>query len=200
MTHLNFILDRVSAALSIEPPGANPHHQLILDVAWSCWEMDDELDELIGDYSEGVSAIEKPERFASLLVERLKYEAELNQLLSMPCCSPAAGEDGPPGPAEDAEAGCCASQPQTIVHYCLDAFAAAGDPDVMSAADLSRALRSRPDVADAGWPDNYLSPVHLAQMLGGYDVRLCDATGHDGRPSKGYRRSDLVAALPDCSC
>ncbi|KPC62642.1 hypothetical protein [Streptomyces chattanoogensis] len=199
MTHLPFILDRVSAALSIEPPRANPHHQLILDVAWSCWEMDEELDELIGDYTEGVSAIEKPERFASLLVERLKYEAELNQLLSMPCCRAAAGENGPSGTAEDDEAGCCASQPRTIVHYCLDAFAAADDPDVMSAADLSRALRSGPDVADTGWPDNYLSPVHLAQLLGGYGIRLCDATVNERR-CKAYRRIDLLAALPGCSC
>jgi hypothetical protein len=198
LTHLLFILDRVTNALAVEPPQANQQHLLILDVARNCQELDEELDALVGDHADGVLAIEQPDLFARLLAERLALEVELTRLVSQPCCCAATAGDDETDDTENDDVLYCPSRPKTIVHACLDVFAAIGDPDAMASADLVNCLRDLPGVAEERWPYADLTQARLAKLLAPYKVRTRDTTVTNGRCCKAYRRQDLLAARPAC--
>lgn len=191
MTRPPFIFDRVAEVLAVEPPLANPHHLMILDIARDCQDLDEELDALVGDRADGVLAIERPDLFARQLAERLRLEVELTRLLSQACCcGPASGatieaeEDAPPH---------CRNRPETILHACLDAFAAAGDPPSLSAEDLVASLSDLSGGDGARGPYAGLTEIRLAKLLALNNVYACAMD--DDRKVKGYRRSAVLLAL-----
>ncbi|MET9812374.1 DUF3631 domain-containing protein [Streptomyces sp. NPDC006355] len=211
MTQFPTLIDQVATAV-LAPVAAteNPHHRAILDVFTEVQDLDRQLAALSGDkLPDGVSVAEQLEKLTDVLVERMAAGAELGALLSTPCCCAAAPEDDEEDDTKDAQdAGededddflSCPSRPKTIVHACLDVFAAVGDPDTMACADLVLCLRDLPGVAEGRWPYADLTQVRLAQLLAPYGVRPRDTTAHDGRRYKAYRRTDLLDARAGCSC
>ncbi|MDX2515921.1 hypothetical protein [Streptomyces stelliscabiei] len=197
MTRLPFILDRVSDVLAVEPPKANQHHLLILDIAEMCHDLDEQLDALVGDHADGVLAIAEPKRFTRLLAERLSLEVQLTQAVSQSCCcaTETASTDNPEDNAEGEPGG--PGRPETIVHACLDAFAAAGDPPALLAADIVDHLRALPGSAEGPNPYVHLTQGHLGRLLAVHTVHPCSLS--DGR-GKGYRRSALTIALYGYPC
>ncbi|WP_217570572.1 hypothetical protein [Streptomyces sp. GbtcB7] len=190
MTRLPFIFDRVAEVLAVEPPRANPHHLMILDIAGDCHDLDQELDSLVGDHADGVFAIERPELFARQLAERLRLEVELTRLVSQTCCcAPASGATE----AEDDAPLHCRSRPETILHACLDAFAAAGDPPALSAEALVDVLGDLSGGIDGRGPYAGLTEVRLAKFLALNNVYACAMD--DDREVKGYRRGAVQFAL-----
>ncbi|PJN30980.1 hypothetical protein CG747_45245 [Streptomyces sp. CB02959] len=185
----------MSEALSVEPAQAIQHHLLIAEVVQSCQDLDQQLDALVGDCADSIEAIDQPDLFTRLLLERLRLEQELNRLLCMPCGSFDVVAEGETEPTEDNDVLRC---PSRLVHACLDAFAAAGDPPAMSSADLVDSLRSLPGVAREQGPYAGLTHIRLAQLLAYYNVHPCIMPG--GADGKGYRRSVLLAALQGCVC
>ncbi|MFI6012501.1 DUF3631 domain-containing protein [Streptomyces sp. NPDC051243] len=167
-----------------------------------------QLDEQVLAVTRGESAScladthEQLERLTDLLGVRMLAGAQLSRLLSTECCCRAA-DDGEEENAEDAEGApdgrSCPATVHTIVHACLDVFAADGDPDAMSSADLTHRLRQLPGMAEDRWSYAELTPQRLSQLLARYGVRPRNVR-FGSRQLKGYLRSSLQAALPDCSC
>ncbi|MET8683670.1 DUF3631 domain-containing protein [Streptomyces sp. NPDC004732] len=94
----------------------------------------------------------------------------------------------------------CPSRPQTIVHACLTVFEDEGAPEYVSTAELVKRLRDLPGQADGRWSYADLTPLRLGLLLRGYGVQPCKPRAADGSRYRAYRRSDLLAARPSCSC
>jgi hypothetical protein len=94
----------------------------------------------------------------------------------------------------------CPSRPRTIVHACLDIFDVLGAAEYVSTAELVARLRELPGDAEERWSYADLTPVRLAQLLRPYGVRPRKPRNVDGSRYRAYRRGDLLAARPDCSC
>ncbi|MFE9601556.1 DUF3631 domain-containing protein [Streptomyces hokutonensis] len=94
----------------------------------------------------------------------------------------------------------CPSRPWTIVHACLDIFDAVGAARYVSAAELVARLRELPGEAEGRWRYADLTPVRLALLLRPYGVQSRKPRNADGSRYRAYRRDDLHAARPDCSC
>ena len=198
-------LDGLTAAIAgLEIPQANPHHRAILETHRRVQQLDEQL--LAVTRGEPVGSLadthEQLERLTDLLGVRMLAGAQLSRLLSTECCCRAT-DDGEEENAEDAEGApdgrSCPAAVHTIVHVCLDVFAADGDPDAMSSADLAHRLRQLSGMAEDRWSYAELTPLHLSQLLARYGVRSRNVR-FGSRQLKGYLRSSLQAALPDCSC
>lgn len=195
-------LDDLTAAIAgLELPQENPCHRAILDTYLRVQQLDErllagaggELADYVGD------AHQQLEQLTDLLALRVRAGAELAHLLSGTCCCSADDEDEEEAAGDEPDCRPCPAAPHTIVHACLDAFAAAGDPDTMSSADLTNRLRQLPGRAEDRWSYAELTPLRLSRLLAPYGARprnVCFAT----HQLKGYLRSSLQAALPDCSC
>ncbi|CCK32056.1 hypothetical protein BN159_7677 [Streptomyces davaonensis JCM 4913] len=94
----------------------------------------------------------------------------------------------------------CPSGPQTIVHACLAVFDDEGAPEYVSAAELVERLRDLPGQAEGRWSYADLTPLRLGLLLRGYGVQPCNPRAADGSRYRAYRRADLLAARPNCSC
>ncbi|MFJ2812207.1 DUF3631 domain-containing protein [Streptomyces sp. NPDC087294] len=94
----------------------------------------------------------------------------------------------------------CPSSPQTIVHGCLAVFDDEGAPDYVSTAELVERLRGLPGQAEGRWSYADLTPLRLGLLLRGYGVQPCKPRAADGSRYRAYRRADLLAARPTCSC
>ncbi|MCG7207320.1 DUF3631 domain-containing protein [Streptomyces arenae] len=94
----------------------------------------------------------------------------------------------------------CPSSPQTIVHACLAVFDDEGAPDYVSTAELVQRLRGLPGQAEGRWSYADLTPLRLGLLLRGYGVQPCKPRAADGSRYRAYRRADLLAARPTCSC
>ncbi|WP_405626008.1 DUF3631 domain-containing protein [Streptomyces sp. NBC_01396] len=94
----------------------------------------------------------------------------------------------------------CPSRPRTIVHACLDIFDVLGAAEYVSTAELVGRLRELPGEADGRWRYADLTAVRLALLLRPYGVQSRKPRNVDGSRYRAYRRGDLVAARPDCSC
>ncbi|WP_330324650.1 DUF3631 domain-containing protein [Streptomyces pseudovenezuelae] len=94
----------------------------------------------------------------------------------------------------------CPSRPRTIVHACLDIFDLLGAAQYVSTAELVARLRELPGEADGRWRYADLTPVRLALLLRPYGVQSRKPRNVDGSRYRAYRRGDLQAARPDCSC
>ncbi|MFD9441222.1 DUF3631 domain-containing protein [Streptomyces sp. NPDC060006] len=91
----------------------------------------------------------------------------------------------------------CPSRQRTIVHACLDVLGAA---EYASTAELVTRLRALPGEADGRWRYADLTPVRLALLLRPYGVQSRKPRNVDGSRYRAYRRGDLQAARPACSC
>ncbi|MER5442566.1 DUF3631 domain-containing protein [Streptomyces sp. NPDC002790] len=94
----------------------------------------------------------------------------------------------------------CPSRPQTIVHACLAVFDDEGAPEYVSTAELVERLRDLPGQAEGRWNYADLTPLRLGLLLRGYGVQPCKPRAADGSRYRAYRRADLLAARPNCSC
>ncbi|MDT0568575.1 DUF3631 domain-containing protein [Streptomyces sp. DSM 3412] len=94
----------------------------------------------------------------------------------------------------------CPSRPRTIVHACLDIFDVLGAAEYVSTAELVTRLRELPGEAEGRWRYADLTPVRLALLLRPYGVQSRKPRNVDGSRHRAYRRGDLQAARPDCSC
>ncbi|AJE81682.1 hypothetical protein SLNWT_1306 [Streptomyces albus] len=94
----------------------------------------------------------------------------------------------------------CPSRPQTIVHACLAVFDDEGAPEYVSTAELVERLRDLPGQAEERWSYADLTPLRLGLLLRGYGVQPCKPRAADGSRYRAYRRADLLAARPNCSC
>ncbi|MFJ9085784.1 DUF3631 domain-containing protein [Streptomyces sp. NPDC102384] len=94
----------------------------------------------------------------------------------------------------------CPSSPQTIVHACLAVFDDEGAPEYVSTGELVERLRDLPGQADGRWPYADLTPLRLGLLLRGYGVQARKPRAADGSRFRAYRRADLLAARPSCSC
>ncbi|MFD7017530.1 DUF3631 domain-containing protein [Streptomyces sp. NPDC059928] len=94
----------------------------------------------------------------------------------------------------------CPSRPQTIVHACLTVFDDEGAPEYVSTAELVERLRGLPGQADERWRYADLTPLRLGLLLRAYGVQSRKPRAADGSRYRAYRRADLLAARPDCSC
>ncbi|NNN35486.1 DUF3631 domain-containing protein [Streptomyces sp. S3(2020)] len=94
----------------------------------------------------------------------------------------------------------CPSSPQTIVHACLTVFEDEGAPAYVSTAELVERLRDLPGQAEGRWSYADLTPLRLGLLLRGYGVQPCKPRAADGSRYRAYRRADLLAARPNCSC
>ncbi|MFD4476456.1 DUF3631 domain-containing protein [Streptomyces sp. NPDC058471] len=202
-THFPSGLDDLTAAIAgLELPQENPHHRAIVDTYRRVQQMDAQLLAVTGGGPIGcrADAHEQLEQLTDALILRVLAGAELTRLLSIQCCCAPVVGDGEADTAED-EADCrsCPYAEQTIVHACLDAFAADGDPDAMSSADLADRLRQVPGMAEGRWSCAELTPLRLSRLLAPYGARPRNVRFGTGQ-LKGYLRSSLEAALPDCSC
>lgn len=115
------------------------------------------------------------------------------------------GPDDPDGFDDLHEATCeefltCPSRPRTIVHACLDVFDVLGAAEYVSTAELVTRLRELPGEAEGRWRYADLTPVRLALLLRPYGVQSRKPRSVDGSRYRAYRRGDLQAARPDCSC
>lgn len=192
MINLPSVLSRLTNAVSAEPSGATSQHMTIHDVALYCWELDEELDQLVTDPADGPTAVTQPERFTRLLLDRLRAEEALNALLTNPCCPSAEdAEGGGLDSAEQSESD--ATQPATLVDVCLEAFRDAGLPATMSSADLVSRLRERPGMAGGRWLYAELTPLRLSRILAPYGVRPRTIRFPE-QQLKGYFRSAFTAA------
>ncbi|MEU4347062.1 DUF3631 domain-containing protein [Streptomyces sp. NPDC023838] len=202
-THFSSGLDDLTAALTgFEIPQENPHHRAIVDTYRRVQQLNAQLLTVAGDGPTGCLADthEQLEQLSDVLILRVLAGAELTRLLSIPCC-PHTGNDSEQDAAQ-AEADCrsCPQAEHTIVHACLDVFAAHSDPDAMSSADLTDRLRELPGMAEGRWSYAELTPHRLGRLLAPYGARSCNIRVGPSYQLKGYLRSSLQAALPDCSC
>ncbi|WP_254647161.1 DUF3631 domain-containing protein [Streptomyces sp. GbtcB6] len=94
----------------------------------------------------------------------------------------------------------CPSRPRTIVHACLDIFDTLGAAQYISTTELVARLRTLPGEAEGRWRYADLTPIRLALLLGPYGVQARKPRTPDGSRYRAYRRDDLQAARPDCSC
>lgn len=94
----------------------------------------------------------------------------------------------------------CPSRPQAIVHACLTVFDDEGAPEHVSTAELVERLRDLPGQADGRWRYADLTPLRLGLLLRGYGVQSRKPRAADGSRYRTYRRADLLAARPNCSC
>ncbi|MEU8784853.1 DUF3631 domain-containing protein [Streptomyces sp. NPDC048637] len=94
----------------------------------------------------------------------------------------------------------CPSRPKTIIHACLDAFDTLGAADYVSTAELASSLRELPGEAEGRWRYADLTAIRLALLLRPYGVQPRKPRAADGSRYRAYRRSDLLAARPNCSC
>ncbi|MGW2858279.1 DUF3631 domain-containing protein [Streptomyces sp. NPDC001205] len=200
-THFPSGLDDLTAALAgLDVPQENPHHRALVDTWRRVQQLDAQLLAVAGGEPTGclADAHEELEQLTDILILRVLAGAELTHLLSIPCCGPHA--DGEADTTED-EADCrsCPYAEHTIVHACLDAFAADGDPAAMSSADLAGRLRQLPGRVEDRWSYAELTPLRLSHLLAPYGVRPRTIRFGTGQ-LKGYPRNSLEAALPDCSC
>ncbi|MYT96594.1 MULTISPECIES: DUF3631 domain-containing protein [unclassified Streptomyces] len=202
-THFPSGLDDLTAALAdFDTPQENPHHRAILDAYRRVQQLDAQLLAVAGGGPTGclADAHEQLEQLTDVLILRVLAGAELTRLLSTKCCCSHAADEGEADTAED-EAGCrsCPAAEHTIVHACLDAFAADGDPAAMSSADLTDRLRQLPGMAEDRWSYAELSPLRLSRLLAPYGARPRNVR-FGTYQLKGYLRSSLMAALPECAC
>ncbi|MEV7196924.1 DUF3631 domain-containing protein [Streptomyces sp. NPDC093510] len=209
-THSPSGLDDLTAALAgLGISQENPHHRAILDAHCRVQQLDAQLLAMAGDRPTVcfADAHEQLEQLTDLLILRLLAGAELTLLLSTPCCCSPASDEGEADTAEDevdtaeGEADCrsCPVAEHTIVHACLDAFAADGDPAAMSSAALTDRLRHLPGMAEDRWSYAELTPHRLGRLLAPYGARPRNVR-FGTYQLKGYLRSSLQAALPVCSC
>jgi hypothetical protein len=70
----------------------------------------------------------------------------------------------------------------------------------MSSADLTDRLRQLPGMAEGRWSYAELTPHRLGRLLAPYGARSRNIRVGPSYQLKGYLRSSLQAALPDCSC
>ncbi|WP_329343703.1 DUF3631 domain-containing protein [Streptomyces sp. NBC_01352] len=94
----------------------------------------------------------------------------------------------------------CPCRPRTIVHARLDIVDVLGAAEYVSTAELVTRLRELPGEADGRWRYADLTPVRLALLLRPYGVQSRKPRNVDGSRYRAYRRGDLQAARPDCSC
>ncbi|WP_405729246.1 DUF3631 domain-containing protein [Streptomyces sp. NBC_00028] len=94
----------------------------------------------------------------------------------------------------------CPSSPQTIVRACLTVFEDEGGPEYVSTAELVERLRDLPGQAEERWSYADLTPLRLGLLLRGYGVQPCKPRAADGSRYRAYRRADLLAVRPMCSC
>lgn len=202
-THFPSGLDDLTAALAgFGTPQENPHHRAILDAYRRVQQMDAQFLAVAGGGAAGcfAGAHERLEELTDVLFLRVLAGAELTRLLSIPCCCSHAGGDGDEDTAKDAvDCRSCPAAEHTIVHACLDVFAADGDPAAMSSADLIDRLRQMSGLAEGRWSYAELTPLRLSRLLAPYGARPRNVR-FGAHQLKGYLRSSLTAALPDCSC
>lgn len=192
MTHLAFVLSRLANAVSAEPARAVPQHLTILDAALYCWELDEDLDQLVTDPADGSTAVQEPERFTRLLLDRLRAEKDLSTLLTTPCCAPGPeGDVKGPGHADRSSSG--VPNPGNVVDACLQAFRDAGLPATMSSAELVSRLRARPGLAGNRWQYAELTPIRLSRILAPHGVRPRTIRFPE-RQLKGYLRTSFPEA------
>ncbi|MEU6148040.1 DUF3631 domain-containing protein [Streptomyces sp. NPDC047081] len=94
----------------------------------------------------------------------------------------------------------CPRKPRAIVQACLDIFDDLGAVQYVSTAELVARLRALPGEAEGRRCYADLTPVRLALLLRPYGVQSRKPRTVDGSRYRAYRRSDLQAARPDCSC
>ncbi|MGP9017620.1 DUF3631 domain-containing protein [Streptomyces sp. BR1] len=199
-THFPSGLDDLTAALTgFDIPQENPHHRAIVDTHRRVQQLDARLLAVAGGEPTGRLADtgEQLEQLTDLLILRVLAGAELTRLLSTACCCAPVGEQDAAYKAADCRS--CPQAAHTIVHACLDAFAAAGDPAAMSSAELTDHLRQLPGTAEDRWAYAELTPKRLGYLLTPYGARSRNIR-FGACQLKGYLRSSLTAALPDCSC
>ncbi|MBM7167066.1 DUF3631 domain-containing protein [Streptomyces sp. G44] len=202
-THFPSGLDNLTAALAeLDTPQENPHHRAIVDTYRRVQQLDVQLLAVAGGEPTGCLADthDQLEQLTDALILRLLAGAELTRLLSIQSCCAAVGGDGEADTAEDkADCRSCPDTEHTIVHACLDVFAADGNPDAMSSADLTDRLRQFPGMAESRWSYAELTPLRLSRLLATYGARPRNIR-FGTHQLKGYLRSSLEAALPGCSC
>lgn len=203
-THFPSGLDDLTAALTgLDTPQENPHHRAIVDTYRRVQQLDAQLLAVAGGEPTGclADAHEQLEQLTDVLILRVLAGSELTRLLSTQSCCPHADGDAEADTTED-EADCrsCPHAEHTIVHACLDVFAAHGDPDAMSSADLTDRLRRLPGMAEGRWSYAELTPLRLGRLLAPYGTRPRNIRVSTSYQLKGYLRSSLEAALPGCSC
>ncbi|MET9185108.1 DUF3631 domain-containing protein [Streptomyces tendae] len=229
MTQFPTLIDQVAAAV-LAPAQAieNPHHRAILDTFVEIQELDRQLADLAEADLPAISPTEQLNTLTDLLVERMAAGAALSALLSTSCCCAAAyspeyeplddeepdfGPDfeelydfeDPTGLDDFHDGACeeflsCPNRPQTIVHACLAVFNDEGAPEYVSTAELVERLRDLPGQAEERWSYADLTPLRLGLLLRGYGVQPCKPRAADGSRYRAYRRADLLAARPNCSC
>lgn len=227
MTLFPTLIDQVATAvLAPAPVTENPHHRAILDVFVEIQDLDRQLAVLSGEERpDGVSATEQLEKLTDVLIERMAAGAELSALLSTSCCCAAAYEPAPEAdyaPVDEQEPDfepdfedyepdfeelapeedflSCPSWPKTIVHACLDVFDALAAREYVGTTDLVTHLRTLPGEAEGRWRYADLTPIRLALLLRPYGVQPRKPRAADGSRYRAYRREDLLAARPNCSC
>ncbi|MFF5303299.1 DUF3631 domain-containing protein [Streptomyces sp. NPDC013161] len=89
------------------------------------------------------------------------------------------------------------------MHACLTVFEDEGAPEYLSTAELVERLRDLPGQAEGRWSYVGLTPLRLGLLLSGYGVqprKPRKPRAADGSCYRAYRRADLLAARPNCSC
>ncbi|MFI2204808.1 DUF3631 domain-containing protein [Streptomyces sp. NPDC020192] len=100
----------------------------------------------------------------------------------------------PPVPEEDVVSR--PDRPKSIVHACLQVFDALAGAEHVATADLVAHLRDLPGEGEGQQPYADITPHRLARLLAPHGVRPRKPRTTDGSRSRGYRRSDLLAAPP----
>ncbi|MDX3854914.1 DUF3631 domain-containing protein [Streptomyces sp. AK02-01A] len=182
----------------VEPVEENPHHRAILDRFLELRDLDRRLLDFAADRGPNeLSAAELLDQLTALLVERMAVGHVLTRLMSTDCCCATTRVEQ--SEKEDDSLSCPGEHPQpaSIVHAALSIFGNLGDPEAVASGDLVTGLRQIPGVAEGRWRYRDLTQSRLAQLLAPYEVSTRDVTLPDGRRRKSYRRSTLIAALPD---
>ncbi|ELS55859.1 DUF3631 domain-containing protein [Streptomyces viridochromogenes] len=194
-------LDRQLAELAdAELPGVSPAEQLntLTDLLVERMAAGAELSALLATSCCCAAAyeVEPPAEYEPLEDEEPAFDPDFDDFEEPD------GLDGAEDLHEDAceEFLSCPSSPQTIVHACLAVFDDEGAPDYVSTAELVERLRGLPGQAEGRWSYADLTALRLGLLLRGYGVQPCKPRAADGSRYRAYRRADLLAARPNCSC
>ena len=213
MTQFPSLIDQVAAAvLAPAEVTENAHHRAIVDAFVEIQDLDRQLADLAGakrpadvTATEQLDEPEPPGKYEPVVDEEPDFDPYVEGFDDF---------EDPEGPDDlDVfdefddlhEATCeefltCPSRPRTIVHACLDAFDALGAAEYVSTAELVTRLRALPGEAEGRWSYADLTPVRLALLLRPYGVQSRKPPASDGSRYRSYRRSDVLAARPNCSC
>ncbi|KUH38560.1 MULTISPECIES: DUF3631 domain-containing protein [Streptomyces] len=192
-------------------PAPHPHHQTLLQVKDRQAELDKELRAVLAgpEPRSHAEAEAELDDIVNLLIDRLDVARDLGLLLGDDtCCTGMASDEKEPvhiseglaATGDGARRALRVNAP-CVVCACLSVFDDYGCPDALASADLVAALRTMNGTAEGRWRYAELTQARLATLLRAYEVASRDITLPDGRRRKSYRRTALLAALPDdCAC